>query len=725
LDEPKAFDFPRLQEEESDQTMTRTIAHYALPLMLCLGAHAATTSTTLTVHATASIGTSISATGTATLSGIGSGTFNATLSIGTSLTAPFTIALSGGNLTGTLTLSPNLLTGSGTGSATITGGTGSYAGATGSFPSLSGTGTTGASGIVLDFTGAGQIITGGTTGGGGGGGGGTTTPTITAVLDAGGYTKNIAEGSIFVVKGSNLSASGFKQYGFPLPTVTTADNVKITFTPASGGTGTDAYLIYLYNQNGVNQLAAVLPSSVAAGNYNVTVTNGSATSAPFAATVVQRKFGMITQDSTGSGLAVVQNYISAAQADVNRFTTGTISGVTISPAHPGQVLIIWGTGLGPITTGDNVGAPFLDQSAAANVQVLIGGVSVKPFFAGRAPGFAGLDQINVTLPPDIPTGCTVSLQVSVNGTASNATFIAIAPDANSSACVLPGFTSQELQNFDNGGTLTVGSFSLTSISESVAGFSGKFDTAGGAFYQFNGFQLSGAAQYRGVGSTDACFVVHTTGSQNQVTTTGGTALDAGPITLTGPAASNITNLGLTETNNLYSATLTNFLGGSSTYSLVAGTYTLKGAGGKDVGAFNSSITMGSPLVIAGGLPATVVRSAGLPLQWTGGNASDLVQIIGFSGTITGTGANASTDSTEFICSTTAGKGSFTVPSSILNQLPAVSAADVQNGKASGFLEVISTVNPSTFTANLVQTGKPIDLGLFLALSGTGGLAAFQ
>ena len=30
------------------------------------------------------------------------------------------------------------------------------------------------------------------------------TPVITAVLDAGGYTANIAAGSVFVVKGSNL-----------------------------------------------------------------------------------------------------------------------------------------------------------------------------------------------------------------------------------------------------------------------------------------------------------------------------------------------------------------------------------------------------------------------------------------------------------------------------------------------------------------------------------------
>src|ERR1700733_2159096 len=66
-------------------------------------------------------------------------------------------------------------------------------------------------------------------------------PNITAVLDAGSYTANLAQGSIFVVKGTNLSSAttngGFSQAGFPLPA--TLAGVKITFTPVAGGAGTD------------------------------------------------------------------------------------------------------------------------------------------------------------------------------------------------------------------------------------------------------------------------------------------------------------------------------------------------------------------------------------------------------------------------------------------------------------------------------------------------------
>src|ERR1017187_9055737 len=178
--------------EDSDRPMKRTFSILARALLVCAAASAAVISTTLTVNATGSIGASIAATGTATLTTIGSGTFAATLSLtpdaSGNYSAPFTITLTGGagTITGTLKIPPAVLTGSGTGSATITGGTGTYANATGSFPSLAGSGGIGLSGITLTFTGAGTITTGGAPP--------VPVPTITAVQDAGSYTNNVAEG---------------------------------------------------------------------------------------------------------------------------------------------------------------------------------------------------------------------------------------------------------------------------------------------------------------------------------------------------------------------------------------------------------------------------------------------------------------------------------------------------------------------------------------------------
>jgi uncharacterized protein (TIGR03437 family) len=701
-------------------------------------AHAA--STTLTVNATGSLGsTGVTATGTATMTNVysGSATFSGSLPLssisGSNVAGTFTITPStGGTLTGSLTLPLTLLEGliegstsSGTGSATVTGGTGPYAGYTGSFPSLAGTGNSAANGgFSISFSGAGTVNTSG-------GGTTTPTPTITAVQDAAANTPSVAEGSIFIVKGANLSASGFNEFSLPYPT--TSAGIQIAFTAASGGTATLAYLVYLYNESGVNQLAAILPSTVAAGNYNVTVTNnnGSVT-APFPTTVVQHKPTLFTQDSSGTGLVVLQNYVSASELDINRFTTGSVSGVTISPAKPGQTLIAWATGLGPITTADNTGTVF-NFLPTLNVQVIVAGITITPTFAGLS-GYPGEDQINFVLPSNIPTGCTQPFQISVNGVLSNATFLSIAPSASANACVAPGLTTSQLQSLDNGGTLTGGGFDLEQISASIVA-SGTNVTENlallaGGFTQVTGFQLASSSEVNF--QPGVCQVVQsstTTSSQTPVvTSSGATNLDAGAITFNGPSGSNITNAALTETSNTYSLTITEqiaglpagtTLPGIPNASIVPGTYTLKGAGGKDVGPFTASMTLGTPLTITGGLPTTVNRAAGLTLNWTGGNSTDLVEIFGSAG---------STSYSSFFCITTAGAGTFTVPASILDQLQAVSTSSISAGTGTGLLGVFSTPSPASgngyFTAPLTAGGS-ITNATFLALLGIEGSAAYQ
>src|ERR1019366_6815076 len=120
----------------------------------------------------------IAATGTATLTTLGSGTFSATLSLtpdaSGNYSAPFTITLTGGagTITGTLKIPPAVLTGSGTGSATITGGTGTYANATGSLPPRRGAASSGTT-TTLTFPAAVTIPPGGPP-----------VPSISAVQDA-------------------------------------------------------------------------------------------------------------------------------------------------------------------------------------------------------------------------------------------------------------------------------------------------------------------------------------------------------------------------------------------------------------------------------------------------------------------------------------------------------------------------------------------------------------
>jgi uncharacterized protein (TIGR03437 family) len=707
--------------------MKRTFSTLALALLVGAAAPAATINTTLTVTAaTLTLGTSASITGPATLTNIGNGTFSApslTADASGNYSGPYSITITGGGdkITGTLKIPGTAITaaltgGAITGSATVTGGAGTYNGATGSFPSLTGTGSLNTSTFAINvtFSGAGTVNTGGS--------GGPAPPTITAVQDAASNTPNIAQGSIFIVKGTGLSASGYTPFAPPRPT--SSSGVKVTFTPVTGGAGTDAILVYLYNLSGVNQIACILPSTVAVGDYNVTVTNGTA-SDPFLAQVVANKVGLFTQDSTGGGLTSLQNYISASVVDLNRLTTGSIGGVTISPAHPGQPVIAYGTGLGPLAAGDNdTAGAYHDFSTSMTIKAIVGGVSVPVAYAGRA-GYPGEDQINFTLPGNVQTGCAVPLQISVNGNLSAATTISIAPDANSNACVQPGYTTAQLQKFDNGGTFTIGAFNITQFTETVQGQTVKEDSIGGSFAQISGFQLGAAAVANptvGLQSGSCIVFPFTTRGSSGSVSAGGkvTTLDAGVVTINGPTGSGLTNQVITEDDS-YDYSISNFEGlgitipGQVNFSLVAGTYTLSGAGGKDVGTFSTSLTLGSPLTITGGLPSTVNRSAGLPLNWTGGLASDIVDIVGLSYTTTGKGADAVSTGAEFICITTAGQGTFTVPASILTQLPA---------SAQGSLLVSSGNNSVTFTAPL-KAGGSIDAGYFGNFLGIGGVAAYQ
>lgn len=568
------------------------------------------------------------------------------------------------------------------------------------------------------------------------------TPAITAVLDSATNTPNIAQGSIFIVKGTNLSAAGYVPAAPPpmLPTIA-GTGVSITFTPAAGGAATPALMFYVYNVGGVNQLAALAPSKLAPGSYQVRVTYNNNTSAPFTATIVQRKFGLLTADGTGGGLAVVQNYVSQTQLDVNRFTTFTTSGITFSPAQPGGTLIAWGTGLGPIG-GDDAQAPgAVDFRSQVDIKVIVGGVTITPFYAGRAPTLPGADQIDFTMPDNIPTGCTVSFQVSVGGVLSNPAFIAIAPSKGSAACTIPGLTTDQLSRLDQGGSFVAGNFNLTQFSTSTSNpldptsgpIQAKIESASGSFNRYPGTQLSSVSAL--TNSSGQCYVFRRTGKQNElIYGAAASALDAGAVTLTGPNSLNKT---FTKTDNVYSLSLgTSFTGlqlppgitlppgfGGSPV-ITQGTFTVTGAGGADVGKFNASVTVGPALTLSADLPTTVSRSQALTIGWSGGNPTDTVALIGTSGAIvSGTGADTIYDSGVFICTTTADKKTLTAPASILGQMPATPAT---NGSGALIVQSATQVNSTNgmFTAPLVKGGN-IDSGTFQASTGFLSQTTFQ
>jgi len=81
------------------------------------------------------------------------------------------------------------------------------------------------------------------------------------------------------------------------------------------------------------------------------------------------------------------------------------------PARAGDALIVFTTGLGPVAPEFATGAPppagSLTRATFEVQAILTGGgdeVVVRPFFAGGAPNFVGVHQVNFIVPEDAPRG---------------------------------------------------------------------------------------------------------------------------------------------------------------------------------------------------------------------------------------------------------------------------------------------------------------------------------
>jgi uncharacterized protein (TIGR03437 family) len=111
----------------------------------------------------------------------------------------------------------------------------------------------------------------------------------------------------------------------------------------------------------------------------------------------------------------------------------TTPGLFSHPAKLGDTLTIYALGLG-LTDQNVADGAASPTSPLANVPVsyfTIGGGFDYPvqdgaiLFAGLAPGFVGLYQINMTIPMDAPVGNSVGLQLHQGSATSNPVYLAI------------------------------------------------------------------------------------------------------------------------------------------------------------------------------------------------------------------------------------------------------------------------------------------------------------
>jgi uncharacterized protein (TIGR03437 family) len=89
----------------------------------------------------------------------------------------------------------------------------------------------------------------------------------------------------------------------------------------------------------------------------------------------------------------------------------------LQPAAPGEIVVLYANGLGrtvPDIVGGQLAIAAFPIAFAAQLQILLDGVPCPPgsvLYAGLTPGFAGLYQINLLLPPDAPPNPEIQLAI--------------------------------------------------------------------------------------------------------------------------------------------------------------------------------------------------------------------------------------------------------------------------------------------------------------------------
>lgn len=217
-------------------------------------------------------------------------------------------------------------------------------------------------------------------------------PSISAngIVNGASFQQEIVPGSWATIEGTNLSAVTDTWANYILDGVlpTQIDNVSVMV-------GGESAWVYYVSANQINFIVPPLPN----GSTQVVVTTSSGSSAPVSATVAQ--FGpAFFAWPNNQVVATFQNFSYAA-------ASGTFSGVTTTPAKPGDTIILWGTGFGPTnpTPPEGQETPSNQTYNTATLPtVTVNDVSATVYGAALAPGFAGLYQVAIQVPASLGNG---------------------------------------------------------------------------------------------------------------------------------------------------------------------------------------------------------------------------------------------------------------------------------------------------------------------------------
>jgi uncharacterized protein (TIGR03437 family) len=233
-------------------------------------------------------------------------------------------------------------------------------------------------------------------------------PSIGGVVSASAFGEftSAAPGSWVEIYGSNLASetrgwTGADFTGINAPTSLSGTSVSIG--------GQAAFIDYI----SPGQVNALVPSNVGTGVQPIILMTAAGASTAF----------NITINAVAPGLLAPPNFsVGGVQYAVAQFgdgtyvlPTGAISGLTSRPAVPGDIIVIYGVGFGPVTPDIPAGQLVqFSNTLAYSFQIFIGGVAAQAVYDGLAPNYTGLYQLNITV-PNVAAGGAMPLTFTVDG----------------------------------------------------------------------------------------------------------------------------------------------------------------------------------------------------------------------------------------------------------------------------------------------------------------------
>lgn len=462
----------------------------------------------------------------------------------------------------------------------------------------------------------------------------------------------IARGSVFSIYGNNIGpAAPSTVSAFPIGKALAG--VSITLT--QGGISVDVLPLYV----SATQINALMPSNAPLGLSSMRLTYNNIRGNPSPVRVAASAFGIYTLTGTGMGPAAVLNFVAADNQPFNSPAT---------PAMPGQVVTLYGTGLGPISTPDNAAPPAI--TLPIPVEISVGGQSAAVLYSGRSSCCAGIDQIVFTVPADAPPGCWVPLYVRTNAnTTSNVASMAISADG--AACSDAGNPlSAALRNGGRAGVLRlvrsstredIGTLRALEVADDLLTFDfSQLKTVPFAYSPLSSLPPAGTCTvfafpgdyFAGDSPGSASVIARPLDAGNSFTVAGA---QGSKVAVPSPGARGA----LLGTFAPYLPGLPNLL------SLSPGPYTVGTKGGADVPAFQAQITVPGAINWQGRDQVDAIdRTNPLTLSWSGVAAGQSMSILG------GNVDLPTNSSAVFHCLVPPGANSFTIPAGILGTLPA-------------------------------------------------------